>query len=613
MGVAKKHLICQMMAVLAGTIATVFGADYLSPAALHVFDGGKKLLITQNTGKRIDIFDTASDKIIRSIKLPAEATGAVTSVNGDRFYVTVGVAPGSVLVIDAASGKTLKTIPAGHTPISPILSRDGKTLYVCSRFDNAVLVIDLAAGKRVKTIPVKRDPVAADLSKDGKLLFVVNHMPDGRADLEYVASKLSVIDTAKNEVVKTIKLVNGAEGMRGVNVSPDGKYVYATHLMARFLVPTTQIERGWINTNAISVVRVADQKLLFTVLLDDVDMGFANPWAVKVSPDGRFLCVSAAGNNELRLIDLPAMTKKINDAVNKMGKKSEAMHLNAHNDLSFISSCSKRISLKGEGPRALAIVGRTIYAAEYFSDSLCKVTFDEKGKVNSTTAIALGPKQPMTIERQGQAYFNDATLCFQKWQSCASCHSDDGRMDALNWDLLNDGIGNPKNVKSLVFSHKTPPVMALGIRDKAETAVRAGLKYIQFAVRPEEDAQAIDAYLASLKPLPSPRLVNGKLSPAAARGKKTFSDVGCIRCHPAPYYTDMKKYDVGTGKGQDKGKPFDVPTLREVWRTSPYMHDGRAVTVYDVIKIHNPDDKRGKTSGLTDKQIRDLAEYVESL
>ena len=43
------------------------------------------------------------------------------------------------------------------------------------------------------------------------------------------------------------------------------------------------------------------------------------------------------------------------------------------------------------------------------------------------------------------------------------------------------------------------------------------------------------------------------------------------------------------------------------------MHDGRAVTIYDVIKIHNPKDKRGQTSQLTDEQIKDLAEYVESL
>ena len=36
----------------------------------------------------------------------------------------------------------------------------------------------------------------------------------------------------------------------------------------------------------------------------------------------------------------------------------------------------------------------------------------------------------MTEVRKGEQYFNDATLCFQKWQSCASCHPD-ARADGL--------------------------------------------------------------------------------------------------------------------------------------------------------------------------------------
>ena len=52
----------------------------------------------------------------------------------------------------------------------------------------------------------------------------------------------------------------------------------------------------------------------------------------------------------------------------------------------------------------------------------------------------LGPEVPMTQTRRGEFFFNDASLCLQSWQSCASCHPD-ARTDALNWDLLNDGIG----------------------------------------------------------------------------------------------------------------------------------------------------------------------------
>ena len=129
----------------------------------------------------------------------------------------------------------------------------------------------------------------------------------------------------------------------------------------------------------------------------------------------------------------------------------------------------------------------------------------------------------------------------------------------------------------------------------------------------QEDAAAIDAYLHDLSQVPSPHLVNGSYSLAAERGKKLFIESGCIHCHPPPLYTNLKSYDAGTDTGKDKGKKFDVPTLREVWRTAPYLHDGRAVTIEEVITIHNIDDIRGSTSMLNEKQIRDLAEYVRSL
>jgi len=48
-------------------------------------------------------------------------------------------------------------------------------------------------------------------------------------------------------------------------------------------------------------------------------------------------------------------------------------------------------------------------------------------------------------------------------------------------------------------------------------------------------------------------------------------------------------------------------------RRSGHPHDGRAETMADVLKEHNPDDKHGRTSNLTDTQIEALAEFVLSL
>ena len=63
----------------------------------------------------------------------------------------------------------------------------------------------------------------------------------------------------------------------------------------------------------------------------------------------------------------------------------------------------------------------------------------------------------------------------------------------------------------------------------------------------------------------------------------------------------------------EKGKEFDTPTLIETWRTAPYLYDGRAATMRDVLRTFNPDDTHGETSKLTEEQLEDLAEYVLSL
>ena len=55
------------------------------------------------------------------------------------------------------------------------------------------------------------------------------------------------------------------------------------------------------------------------------------------------------------------------------------------NDLAFLVGLRRRIKLDGNGPRGLAVVGSTVYVAEYFSDTLGVVDLDSK---------ALRPVQP---------------------------------------------------------------------------------------------------------------------------------------------------------------------------------------------------------------------------
>jgi cytochrome c peroxidase len=262
----------------------------------------------------------------------------------------------------------------------------------------------------------------------------------------------------------------------------------------------------------------------------------------------------------------------------------------------------------------VVVVGRTAYTANYFSDTLTAIPLD--GAHPKMESIPLGPKPQMTEVRKGEFYFHDAKICFQGWQSCSTCHPGEGRVDGLNWDLLNDGLGNPKNTKNLLLAFDTPPAMSIGVRETAEAAVRAGIRHILFTVQPPEVATSMDAYLKSLKPVPSPHLVKGKFSPAARRGEKVFGnkEVGCAKCHPGPLFTDLGPYDVGTRGPLDRDTgTFDTPTLVELWRTAPYLHNGSAATLRELLIDANKKDEHGKTSHLTAKEIEDLVEYLLSL
>jgi len=159
------------------------------------------------------------------------------------------------------------------------------------------------------------------------------------------------------------------------------------------------------------------------------------------------------------------------------------------------------------------------------------------------------------------------------------------------------------------LSHATPPAMITGIRADAETAVRAGFRYIQFAQVPEEHSMAVDAYLMSLTPVPSPFLSGGKLTKGAHRGKELFSELDCVICHSSPHYTDLKMHTFVSPNDTLGEQRWDTPTLVEVWRSGPWMHDGRCADMREVFTL----EKHGISRELSEKQLNDLVEYVLSL
>jgi YVTN family beta-propeller protein len=290
--------------LLLGTAVEAETAEgYSSPLACVPAKDGRTLYIAETGADRVTAFDIQEERVDKSFPMPDSPSGLAASSDGRFLYATCGVSDGRVLAVDLANGKIVLDLRVGHTPTSPVAGPDGKTLYVCNRFTNDVSIVDLTAGKEVKRVAVEREPSAAALTPDGASLFVANDLPAGAADSDYVAAAVSVIDTKSLEVTATIRLHNGSTGLRGVCVAPDGLHAYVTHILSRYPVPTTQLDRGWINTNALSVIDVAGQRLLNTVLLDDVDAGAANPWGVSCTPGGEFICVAHAGTHEVSVID----------------------------------------------------------------------------------------------------------------------------------------------------------------------------------------------------------------------------------------------------------------------------------------------------------------------
>lgn len=566
----------------------------LSPTDFVIDLEGQQLIIAQKTGMRIDMVDLHSGELIISIPTELPPTGVILG-KGNKAFATISYSEGELLEIDLKQRQVIRKISVGHGAIAPVYSASRNTVYVANQYSDDISVVDLAEGADVDRIKVLRQPMTMDITPDGRWLYVANLLPVTRADIDTVAADVSVVDLETNKVAKHLKLSNGSNALRGLKISPDGRHAFVSHNLGRFQVPTSQLEQGWMNTSALSILDVASQKVLATVLLDEPERGAAASWGIDVND--ATIVVNHAGTHDYSLIDYPAMMEKLAKV-----EDPEALSY----DLTFLNGVRKRIPWEGEGPRSIRLAESTVFAAMYFSDQIESRQLADEDNVMT---YALNPNLVIDSVRMGEMVFNDARHCFQQWQACTGCHPNEARTDALNWDLLNDGIGNPKNCKSMLVAHDTPPAMITGVRPSAEVAVRAGFRHIQFAQIDEARARAVDHYLRSLKPVPSPYLVDGKLSEKAELGKQVFQEVECGYCHSGEYYTDGKKHKIGVPGPADRTDSWDTPTLVEVWRTAPYLHDGRSATMRDLLEV----DQHGLREELEEDKLDALIEYVLSL
>ncbi len=579
------------LATLASSIVVAKADVPLYTTDIKMTDAGE-LVLTQKGTSSIDFYSSDSFEKLRSFALDQTPTGVV--IEGDKAYVTTFKSEGKLVVLSITDGKILNQVTLGSGVCAPFFNADKSKLYVCNQFSDNVMELDAASLKVLRTVKVLREPRSAVLSQDGKFMYVTNFLPAQRADLDVVAAAVSIIDISTFTKIKDVPLSNGSNALRGICITPDGKYVYVSHNLGRFTVPTSQLQQGWMNTSAFSIIDTEKQDYVGVILVDEPDRGAAGIWSIACNEDQVF--ISHSGTHEISVIDHKAMLERFE----KYPDKSKLDY-----DLRFLYGLRKRVKLDGNGPRAIYLdqQGGKLYAPTYFSDKFN--VMEIKSLAVSSTDI--NPERVETIVDRGERYFNDASNCFQSWQSCNGCHPGDGRTDGMNWDLMNDGVGNSKNCKSLLYSNDTPPAMISGIRASSHVAVRTGFTHIQFFEPDEDMHESVYAYMGSLKPVPSPYLVNGELSEKAKLGRKVFEKLKCDECHSGSYYTDMRMHVIGEDVEFAAG--WDTPTLIEVWRTAPYLFDGRAATLREVFEVH----KHGVDKKLKTADLEALVEYVNSL
>ena len=242
----------------------------------------------------------------------------------------------------------------------------------------------------------------------------------------------------------------------------------------------------------------------------------------------------------------------------------------------------------------------------------------------------------------GRRLFHDRRLSRDGSLSCAGCHDPrraftDGRTVSVGVD----GARADRNVPIIVNrawgasffldgraatleQQALQPILnpkELAMTPEAVLAVARSNSYrAAFGPNPtlEDVARALASYVRTIVAGDSP-FDRGALSVSAQRGLALFrGKAGCSACHSGPNLTDEQFHNTGiawrTGVLTDEGRAgvthaaedrgaFKTPTLREISRTAPYMHDGSLSTLEQVVDYY---DGGGQKTPVLDTRLRPL-------
>jgi len=590
---------------------------YKTPFNLVVAPDGHTLYVACEASDSVIVVDTRRRVVLAEVAVENLPHGVALSPDGAKLFVS-NRGSDSISVIRTDTFEVHATIPVGDEPHGLVTDAESRHLYVANAGSHDISVVDIEVGREVKRLAAGRGAWGARLSADGSSVLVTNNLSHFVGFRETSRSEVTVIDTASAKVSDRL-MVNDANLVQGVDVTPDGSFGLVTLIRTKNLVPMTRVIQGWVLTNGLGILwpdgRV-DQ-----LLLDEPEDCFADPTDVAITPDGRLAFVTGGGVDEVAVVDIQKMLSLLEGASDWDRRHLLPNHLGAPTE--FVLT---RIPV-GTNPRGITVApdGLTVYVADALDDSVSVI---DVASLRRVAVIDLGGPSEITLVRHGERIFHSAANTFNRQFSCHSCHPDGG-VDGITYDIEPDGIGlNPVDNRSLRGVLDTAPFKWTG---KNPTLARqCGPRLAVFFTRVDpftpDQVEALERYICTIPRNPNRhRALGAQLTPAQRRGRalfeRGFTNTGepipegnrCITCHPPPYYTKRELAFVGEGSWLDTQAIFDIPHLTNIYETAPYMHDGRADTLEEIWTRFNPKDEHGATNDMTKDQLNDLIEYLKTL
>jgi YVTN family beta-propeller protein len=404
---------------------------------------------------------------------------------------------------------------------------------------------------------------------------------------------------ARQQVIATDDEANLAQF---IALSADGGRAYLPQTLSHAANPDLRVE-----TAVSPVVNVLD--LAGASYLPEAQIALARPdhpvnlpLAAAPSPDGDWLFVANAGADEVSVVDL--VTNDIAGHI-PVGRHPRGLALSADGARLFVLN-----ALDG----SLDVV-----ALNYHEAASARMPQYSHVAAVSLTALPL-PADLLT----GKRLFNTALPPMSAgWLSCATCHFEGGQ-DARTWRGFPDG---PRNTPALFGAAETEPFHWSGDLDELQDTehtlrgIQHGAGLIEGDVHAplgpanagrSEELDALAAYIASLpSEAASPFAIAADVR---ERGERAFRRWGCAACHTAPLFTDRERHksEVGTLslERNPRGLVMDTPSLRGLWATAPYFHDGSAATLRDTFfqtGFH------GMGYAMGPQEVEDLTAFMQAL